>query len=212
MLKIGGVMNNPQEQPTLAVLAGGAGSRMGQPKSLLQIQGRPILEMILGHCDWRGPTLLVTSPKREHPPGWKMFQHEAVDEVGDQGPLRGLMTALRACRTRWLIAITVDMPSIAREHLDWLCEQACCMSAPKCGLLLGIGERIEPFPSMWRNDCASVIESILGCGGRSMRGLVCEPWVSTVQTPAEWPAEVWTNLNCPEDLRGWVEKTRFPFG
>jgi molybdopterin-guanine dinucleotide biosynthesis protein A len=196
-------MNNPQEQPTLAVLAGGAGSRMGQPKSLLQIHGRPILEMILDQCDWHGPTLLVTSPKREHPPGWQLFQQEAIDEVGDQGPLRGLLTALRACRTQWVIAITVDMPSIAREHLDWLHGQLDCMPSPKGGVMLGVGERIEPFPSIWRNDCVSTIEPMLERGERSMRRLAKEPWIAIVQTPAEWPAEVWTNLNCPGDLQRW---------
>jgi molybdopterin-guanine dinucleotide biosynthesis protein A len=199
-------MNISADQPTLAVLAGGAGSRMGQPKSLLQIQGRPILEMVSSQSDWHGPTLLVTSPSREHPPGWKLFQHEVVDEVGDQGPLRGLLTALRACRTRWLITTTVDMPSIAREHLDWLHRQLHSAYAPKCGLMLGIGERIEPFPSIWRNDCASSIESMLNRGERSMRGLAKEPWVAIVQTPADWPAEVWTNLNNPDDLRAWVDR------
>jgi molybdopterin-guanine dinucleotide biosynthesis protein A len=207
MLQIGEVMNIAKEQPTLAVLAGGAGLRMGQPKSLLQIHGRPILEMILSQCDWPGPTLLVTSPTREYPPGWKMFQHEAVDEVTDQGPVRGLLTGLRACKTRWLIAITVDMPGIARNHLEWLCGQLDGIDTAKRGLMLGIGEQIEPFPSMWRNDCASTIESMLDRGERSMRMLAREPWVTIVQTPAEWPAEVWTNLNCAGDLRRWVKRS-----
>jgi molybdopterin-guanine dinucleotide biosynthesis protein A len=36
----------PLEQVTLAVLAGGAGSRMGKPKAELDVRGKPILEYL----------------------------------------------------------------------------------------------------------------------------------------------------------------------
>jgi molybdopterin-guanine dinucleotide biosynthesis protein A len=51
-------------ETTLALLAGGLGKRMGTPKALLQIDGRPILEWILAELTWPGPTMLVTAPAR----------------------------------------------------------------------------------------------------------------------------------------------------
>ena len=41
---------------------------MGGPKSRLVLNGRPILDR-LERFAWRGPTLLVTSPGNEGPPG-----------------------------------------------------------------------------------------------------------------------------------------------
>src|SRR4051794_29684613 len=84
---------------TLAILAGGAGSRMGGPKSNLTLHGRPILDYLLDRFSWPGPTLLITSPGREHPPGHTRFSAEAVDPVPDQGPLRGILTALQHATT-----------------------------------------------------------------------------------------------------------------
>src|SRR3954467_6767125 len=84
---------------TLVILAGGAGSRMGKPKGGLLIDDRPILEYLLDRFRWPGPTLLVTAPGREHPPGCQRFDLEAVDPVSDAGPLRGILTALENATT-----------------------------------------------------------------------------------------------------------------
>src|SRR5438552_17571218 len=81
-------------QCTRAILAGGEGSRMGKPKALLEINGRPILAYLLEQFAWPGPTLLVTAPGREKPPGHELFSREVVDPVAGEGPLRGILTAL----------------------------------------------------------------------------------------------------------------------
>jgi hypothetical protein len=41
-------------QTTLAILAGGGGTRMGRAKGLLEIRGKPILEYLLERFDWPG--------------------------------------------------------------------------------------------------------------------------------------------------------------
>src|SRR4051812_17878572 len=93
---------------TLAILAGGQGSRMGRAKGELLIRGRPILEHILGQIQWAGPTLIVTAPGREHPARWELFNAEAVDPMAGQGPLRGVLTALESSSTDLTIILTVD--------------------------------------------------------------------------------------------------------
>jgi hypothetical protein len=66
---------------TLAVVAGGEGRRMGRPKGHLTLDGRPIPERLMNRLAWAGPTLLVTAPGREHPPGCRLFTKEATDPV-----------------------------------------------------------------------------------------------------------------------------------
>ena len=140
------------EQISLAILAGGAGERMGIPKSLLEIDRVPILEYLLGHLNWPSPTLLVTAPGRENPPGHQSFNHQVIDPVAGLGPLRGILTALEFSKTDIIVITTVDMPNIRREHLNWLAtELTACPNV--FGLMLqpkGDGEAIEPFPCAFR--------------------------------------------------------------
>src|SRR5271163_3705700 len=105
---------------TLAVLAGGEGRRMGGPKGSLSLDSRPILERLLDRLAWPGPTLLVTAPGRNHPPGWRRFTNEATDPVAGEGPLRGILTALENASTNEVVVLPVDMPNITRAPLAWL--------------------------------------------------------------------------------------------
>ena len=105
---------------TLAVLAGGAGSRMGGPKAWLRLRDRPILLYLAERFAWTGPTLLVTAPGLERPPGREAFAAEVTDPVVGEGPLRGVLTALEHCPTPYLVITTVDMPRVRPLHFRWL--------------------------------------------------------------------------------------------
>jgi molybdopterin-guanine dinucleotide biosynthesis protein A len=141
---------------TLAVLAGGYGSRMGVPKAELRIRGVPILEHLLAGWNWTGPTLLVTAPGREHPPGCGAFTEEAVDPVADLGPLRGILTALEHATTPTVAITAVDMAGVRAAQLTWLIEQF-SEHVDILGLMLARDGRGEPFPSIFRIAAAEVI-------------------------------------------------------
>ena len=96
---------------------------MGMPKANLTIDSRPILEYLLDEISWPGPTLLVTAPGREHPPGWQRFGMEACDPETGGGPLPGVLTALQHLTTPVLLVLTVDMPAIRRPQCDFLLDR-----------------------------------------------------------------------------------------
>src|SRR5437879_5099730 len=96
---------------------------MGRPKGLLKFGGRPILEFLLERWNWPGPTLLVTGPGKQHPPGFERFTREVIDAVGGQGPLRGVLTALEATTTDVVIVTTCDMPLVGIEQLRWFAAE-----------------------------------------------------------------------------------------
>src|SRR5688500_9615172 len=104
---------------TLAVLAGGAGSRMGRAKSLLTVRGRPILDYLMDRLNWPGPTMLVTAAGRERPPGAGRFEREVHDDVEGEGPLRGVYTALTHATTPVIAIAAVDMPAVTQADLGW---------------------------------------------------------------------------------------------
>ena len=188
-----------EAEVTLAILAGGRGERMGKPKSLLRVGDQPILTYLLERFAWRGPTMLVTSPGRETPPGTDDFDLEIADLVEGRGPVEGVLTALESSTTRFLIVASVDMPLVAREQLVWLTERI----GEKSGLMIQRGTEIEPFPSIFSRKRV----------GRplydSMKALTQIPDFSVIDAPKHWPDEIWLNLNAPADLAVFENLTGF---
>lgn len=199
------------EDLTLAVLAGGRGTRMGGPKSGLSIDGRPILAYLHERIAWIGRTLLVTSPGNERPAGSNLFDREVTDPVADQGPLRGILTALESAGTEYVVAVTVDMPAIEFEHLRWCLSQLRDDLCVMCSRTKDGTDRIESFPCALRPALAPAIRARLGAGKRSVHGLAEEEaGVRIVRAPVEWPDSVWTNLNHPEDLAAFTGEVDEP--
>jgi len=156
---------------TLAILAGGAGSRMGLPKSHLEIHGQPILQYLLNQFRWPGPTLLVTSPGRQNPPAASLFGREVSDPIPDQGPLRGLLTTLEHSTTPLVLACTTDMPLVRPMHLHWLLDQFSSHSQSLGLMIQTQAGRIEPFPSLFHTSAANPIAQQLQQVRRSVHGL-----------------------------------------
>jgi molybdopterin-guanine dinucleotide biosynthesis protein A len=201
---------------TLAILAGGAGSRMGKAKGSLVINGRPILEHLLAHIDWPGQTMLVTAPGREHPPGSQLFDQEVQDPLGGGGPLRGILTALEHLKTPVLAVMPIDMPDIRKTHLAFLVNEI--MKRQKClGLFMrrksGSAPQAEPFPTAFRRSALDTIRDRLNAEQGSVQRLSEVSGFELIDRPGEWPSRIWTNLNSPADLATYTsQRSDFPSG
>ena len=193
-------------QITLAVIAGGEGERMGLPKSRLRFQQQPILEWLLQHIQWPGPTLLVTAPSVAHPPAADLFGREAIDPIEGLGPLRGLLTALEESFTPIVTVVTVDMPAVRAPMLE--CLVAVLAAQPEIrGVMYRVaseeGGQIEPFPSAYRREAREQIAARLGADERSVQALAARPGFLALDAPLEWPATTWTNLNTAAEFRAF---------
>lgn len=215
---------DPHSKFTLALLAGGEGSRMGMPKGELVVSGEPILRYLKRRFQWPGPTLLVTAPGREHPTGWELFEREAVDPVGGFGPLRGILTALENAVTERVMVMPVDMPGLAAEQLRWLASAFDILHARRpdlCGLMTcrAIGDdasdpmvrverRVEPLPAAFHRNAAAPIRVRLEAGHGSVHALAAVPGFLVMDSPRGWGEGTWVNLNRPEDLRQYLQSGR----
>jgi molybdopterin-guanine dinucleotide biosynthesis protein A len=142
--------------------------------------------------------MLVLAPHQPLPRGSDRCDRVVRDDEPGQGPLRGILTALRNATTSLLIVATVDMPMIAHDHLAWLADQLAARP-DALGVFLTRDE-IEPFPSAYRTTASAAIASQLEANRRAVRALTKLPGFVTLPVPANWPDETWTNLNKPEDL------------
>lgn len=194
---------------TLAVLAGGQGKRMGQPKAELRIGSKPILTYLLEQFDWAGPTMLLLSPGQQRPEGADGFDTVVEDSVAGEGPLRGMLTALEHANTPHLVATTVDMPCIASAHLQRL--STLLEEMPESGVILFRRQDpsglLEPFPSAYRCALAKpLVRDQLRLGRRAMHSLTEQPGVTVLPAPSEWDASAWTNLNVRADLDEFLQR------
>lgn len=183
---------------TLAMLAGGAGTRMGRAKSLLSVDGRAILQYLHERVGWPGPTMLITSPGRERPPGADRFDIEVRDEVENQGPLRGVYTALTHATTSVVIVTGVDMVAIERDDLAWFTAELAARPGA-AGVMGSRNGSIEPLPCALRPALAlGVVSDHLAAGRRSLHGLAKSGEIKLAAADA-LPERVWLNLNTPAD-------------
>jgi molybdopterin-guanine dinucleotide biosynthesis protein A len=191
---------------TLAILAGGEGSRMGRPKSLLTLGGKPILSHILGEAEWNGPTMLVTSPGRRFPPAASEFSVEVSDPIADQGPMRGVLTALQYATTDQIIVSAVDMPSTGSEIFRWLARELTSRPQAHAVMIERVWDNdaiVEPLPAAFRKSAQPLLEQRLAEGRRSLYPLAHSSGVEIVRAPDSWTPALWTNLNYPDDLAKW---------
>ncbi len=206
---------------TLAILAGGEGSRMGMPKGELRVGGTPILRYLLERFRWAGPTLLVTAPGREHPPGWEAFTREVYDPIDGLGPLRGVLTALEHSIAEHVLVTPVDMPGLAGIQLRWVasafaeersrghdvwglmtCRQVAEGAEP--GSPISFERKIEPFPAVFHREAAPAIRARLAAGRGSVYALADEPGCLVVPAPGGWSESTWVNLNRHADLNAFL--------
>lgn len=111
-----------QHQPfTIAILAGGKSSRMGQNKALLKIGERTLIEHIIAIAQEINPAkiLLITNSADE-------YRHLSLpmfaDVLPDQGTVGGILTALTQSQYDRVLVMPCDAPfiqvSLAQKLLD----------------------------------------------------------------------------------------------
>ena len=104
------------------VLAGGRSTRMRQDKALLQLAGRPLLELAL---DKLGALPLASAPRIAGArPELSSFAPVIADLHPGCGPLSGIEAALAASTMPLNVFLPVDMPLLPAQFLLWMLRRA----------------------------------------------------------------------------------------
>jgi molybdopterin-guanine dinucleotide biosynthesis protein MobB len=178
------------------VLIGGASTRMGRSKHLIETAGRTWLE--------RTMEVLATAAERvvvlgggALPPALEAAQR-LPDAPGVEGPLAGILAAMRwAPAATWLIA-ACDMPEVRPGALQWLLatrEPGVWATLPR------LPGRPAPEPLLAHYDFRArlPLEGLARSGPPAPSRLADHPKAVTPEPPAELHC-AWDNLNTPADL------------
>jgi len=177
------------------VLIGGASTRMGRPKALLPWHGRTLLEHTVDVVrPWvERVVLLGTGPTAETLAEMPVL----ADAVGVEGPMAGLLAAMRwAPRVRWLI-LPCDLPHLTNQSVQWLLGQ---FHPGRHAVMPVLPERANPEPlgAFYDPPARLPLERAAVQDRFSLRRALPE---EVVAGPSVTPdlAPAWQNVNTVED-------------
>lgn len=174
---------------------------MGQDKALMVLpsNGRTFLDHALDQLAPLVDDLLVVG----HP---EIHGHAGPFVIPDDqpglGPLGGLLTAMRYASHDRLLLLAVDMPNVTEAlftrlklELGHFTDAAICRH----------GGQAEPLAGAYHRRCSPIFQSLIERGTLKMSEAlqaVRTTWVDLDVGADGWPADLFHNVNRPEDLDG----------
>jgi molybdopterin-guanine dinucleotide biosynthesis protein MobB len=177
------------------VLIGGRSSRMGRPKHLLQSGGRTWLER----------TVEVLRPAVERVviagagdlPDALAGAMRLPDAPGIEGPMAGLLAAMRWAPWATWVASACDLPNLSAEAVGWLLSTRAPGVWATLPRLPGKGG-VEPLLAHYDFRARAILERLAAEGRFAPRLAAEHPKVATPAPPPPL-ANAWINVNTPKD-------------
>jgi molybdopterin-guanine dinucleotide biosynthesis protein A len=184
--------------PTMAlILIGGRSRRMGRPKSMLKSRGESVLERVVAAAAPHVERMLLGG--RGVTPPSLAGMARLPDAPGLQGPLAGILSAMRwRPEAHWLV-LACDLPLIEARAVLWLLSKR---RAGADALLprLGRAAPVEPLFALYEPTCRLLLELAARDGELSPRRALAAARLLTPVVPLPLrPA--WTNVNTPDEWR-----------
>jgi molybdopterin-guanine dinucleotide biosynthesis protein A len=176
----------------VAVLAGGRGRRLGEPKALASLAGAPLISRPLAAAAAAGlSAVVVAKPESLLPPLGVPVWLEPPEPVH---PLLGVVTAL-ARAGRPVVAVACDMPFVPGALLARLA------AGPEAAV--SVAGRLQPFPARYEPAAVPALRAAIEHGA-SVRATLeaLAPAVLAERVVATFgdPARMVASINTREEL------------
>lgn len=189
---------NPRAVVTGVILAGGRAERMGgRDKGLLSLAGEPLIAHGVRRLRPQVAELLISA--NHHHDAYRVYGCRVVADEPDsrfRGPLAGVLAALRAAETPYLLTAPCDSPWLPADYAQ---RMLAALERERVTVSVAYGEGCwQPvfalLPMALRDDLAAWLVAGEGGVGRWLRRY--RP--ARVEF-ADWPM-LFRNVNTPEEL------------
>jgi len=183
---------------TAAVLAGGAGSRLGGSDKGLQLLGnKPLVAHVVDALSAQAGRILICINRNDaaYAP-YGVPVHDATS--GFRGPLAGIAAALQASASAWLLTVPVDCPRPPSDLAGRL--HAALHGRPEGVAVVHDGARREPLFALYRREHAPAAAAAL------RHDLPVWRWqdeIGAVEVGFADVADRFCNLNTADEFRAW---------
>lgn len=161
-------MSPSPRETTAILLAGGRSVRFGADKGRADLRGRTLLERVAADLpEGRAGTLCVVRADQAADYAAALAGATLVHDDPDlpDGPLRGVISGLRACATDWAWVIACDQPLVKPALLCGLLE-----AADDRPVIPAWGGRLQPLCGLYPAAYAADLADFAAAGERSLIG------------------------------------------
>ena len=184
---------------TGVIQAGGKSTRMGgEPKALMRLAGRRIIERVLDAIEPAvDDVLLVTNT----PELYAFLRLPMVpDAYAEGGSLGGIFTGLKAAPGDAVFTVACDMPFVHADVARFVVSRA----AEGDVVIPRVGDQLETMHAVYGKACLAPMEERLRAGQLKIVGFFDRVRVVEIAASeiAAWgdPAVVFMNVNTPDEL------------
>jgi molybdopterin-guanine dinucleotide biosynthesis protein A len=181
------------DRPLGAILAGGAGRRMGRDKALVELGGRPLIAHVAIALAAAGCEPIAVG--RAEP----VAGIPAIPDDSGQGPAAGLLTALRVAGGRPVFLVATDQPLLRSETVAALLQVRGAAAVPLAA------DTRQVLCAVYRAECREPLEALLATDpAPSLQRLLDDlPFRGVLE--AEWrgwgeDGRSWRSIDTPDDL------------
>ena len=181
----------------VAVLAGGAGRRMGGDKPRRRLNGLRLLDHALNKAHALAGTVILVVRDPAQADGF--VETIVLDAPDIDGPLAGLLAALVWAADAGfdqVLTLACDMPRVPGDLLSRLQS---ALTAESGVAVAASGGRLHPVCALWRTTAVPVLRRRADEGRLSLQGLS----EAVGRVIVDWPAEdddAFVNINTIDDL------------
>lgn len=181
---------------TGAILAGGRGRRLGgADKGLVRLHGRPLVEHVIERLAPQVGRLVISANRNRD--AYAAYGFPVIADVvgGYCGPLAGMLSALRAAETPFVLCVPCDAPALPPDLVLRLATGLADARADAC--MASCDGRMQPVFVLLRCALAGRLGEYLRRGGRAVGAWLQQEGAALMDFPDA--VAVFANVNTEED-------------
>lgn len=177
------------------VLAGGASRRMGRPKAFIELAGHPMVANVADALSEAGAERVVVVGGDRHRIE-ALGLHAEPDQFPGEGPLGGIISALRVCGDADAVAVlSCDLLAPSSAEVRRLAAELSGHDV----VVPVVDDRGQWTHTIWSPRAVHTLESAFAAGERAPRQAVGDLSVRRVVVDGE-RATVYADADTPDDL------------
>ncbi|MFC6266740.1 molybdenum cofactor guanylyltransferase [Frigoriflavimonas asaccharolytica] len=181
------------------ILAGGKSSRMGSDKGLLPLNETTFIEHIVKALQGSSiKNITIVSSNKDY----DFLNCNRIEDIyPDKGPVGGIFTALSHSKTEQNLILSVDIPLISVEIINWLIEN---IDEEKQITQVKILDKTSPLVAVYNKNTASIFEENLIKNQLKLMKIVENIPNKTIEVPENW-CKFLQNINTKEDYQNLIK-------
>ncbi len=189
-----------KKNSTGIILAGGLSTRMnGTDKGLLTINGKPIIEILIGILKPVTDELIIIANNGSYNYlGLKVCN----DLKKDIGPMGGIYTGLTHSSSEINIVVACDMPGITRPFLNFLIREF--QSGNYEAIVPAYKRELQPMSAAYNKSILPLVNEFIEKKKYSMKDVIrnCQHKIITIEDHPEFLGEdLFRNVNTEKDYK-----------